>query len=294
MHTDSEQMNVHNAVPEVQVTQYFDACRQRIPGFVSTYFSGTGAIHLNRLAWGTDILIAPFNFFMGFPNFIIRLMAVVLEYFGARKSSRWLHQCHLGLPTTVQKRVQTRLMVDLLDLPVNKDAVTDQLRYLVRSAAREPVGIYLQTRNVAADITAGTLAAVVGLLFLSQFTPGSISAGSAIARVIAREQAISEFILGEVIARLYYAVFPVNPSGTVILMTLLVVMATVAIVAAFSGIIHDPIQASTGIHSRRLNKLLDSIEESINQADGKGYRPKDMFLGRAYDMVDWIKGLLSF
>ena len=294
MHADNEQISMDDAVPQAQVAHYFDACRQRIPGFVGKYYSGSGAFHLNRLAWGADILIAPFNFFMGFPNFIMRLLAIVLEYFGARKPARWLLRRHLGLPTAVQKRLRSKLMEELLDLPVANDATTDRLRHLVTYAAREPVTIYVQTRNVAGDITAGTLAAVAGLVFFSQFTPGSISAGSAIAHVIAMEQAVSDFVLGDGLGRLYYAVFPVNPSPTVIVMTLLVVMGAIAIVAAFSGIMHDPIQASTGIHKHRLNQLLDAIEESICQQNGKGYRPKDTFIGRIYDMMDWIKGLLSF
>ena len=188
----------------------------------------------------------------------------------------------------------TMLMTRLLEVPVDPDRAVDPLRRIVASAAREPVRIYVQTRNVAADITAGTLAALTGILFLNQFTPGSISAGSAIAHLVAREQAVSEFALGEALGRAYYSLFPVSPSPAVVVAALLLVMATIAVVAAFSGIIHDPIQALTGIHRRRLSQLLDAIEESINQPCTKGYRPRDTFFGRVYDLVDWIKGVLSF
>lgn len=75
---------------------------------------------------------------------------------------------------------------------------------------------------------------------------------------------------------------------------LLVVMTTLAVAAAFSGVLHDPIQTVTGIHRRRLNQLLDAIEASVNQSVGKGYRPKDPFFGRVYDLVDWLKALVSF
>lgn len=277
-----------------RVASHIDACRQRIPEFVGANYSWPGAISLNRLAWGADVLVAPFNFVMGFPNFVLTVLAVFLDFFDARKAAQWLLRTHLGLPTTVQKTLTAKLMADLLDLPVNCEDATDRSRQIVAFAAREPVRIYVQTRNVAADITAGTLAAVMGVVFFNQFTPGSISAGSAIAHVIAREQAVSEFVLGEAFGRLYYAVFPVNPSLTVVVAALLLVMVTIAAVAALSGIIHDPIQALTGIHRRRLNQLLDAIEESINQSIGKGYRPKDTFFGRVYDLVDWLKGMLSF
>jgi uncharacterized membrane protein len=186
------------------------------------------------------------------------------------------------------------LMTDLLDLSENTGDENEPVRERLAGAAREPVRIYVQTRNVAADITAGTLAALIGLVLLHQFTPGSISAGSALAHVVAKEQAVSEFAFGEILGRLYYAVFPVSPSLTIIVLALLLVMVVIAVVAALSGIIHDPIQTAAGIHRRRLNRMLDAIEASAIEPQAKGYRPKDTFFGRVYDLIDWFKGLLSF
>lgn len=153
--------------------------------------------------------------------------------------------------------------------------------------------IYVQTRNVAADITAGTLAAILGLTLLHQFTPGSFSAGTAIAQIVAKQQAASGFVLGETLGHFYYTLFPVSPPVEIIAVTVLLVMVTIALVAAFSGMLHDPIQKFTGIHQRRMNKLLDAIEKNATQSLPKGYRPKDTFVGRIYDLIDWIKGLLS-
>jgi hypothetical protein len=279
---------------EGQVAGYIDACRGRIPVFVAANYVGRGAIGLNRRAFGTDVLVAPFNFLMGFPNFILRMLAEILDFLGANKAAQRLARSHLGLPTKVQKTLTTKLFSDLLDLPLNREDTRDRISNLVSEAAREPVRIYVQTRNVAADITAGTLAAVLGLLLLHQFTPGSISAGSALAHVVAKEQAVSEFALGETLGRLYYAAFPVSPSLTVVALVLLLVMATIAVVAAFSGIIHDPVQTATGIHRRRLNRMLDAIERSATNTARTGYRPKDTFFGRVYDLMDWVKGVLSF
>ena len=66
------------------------------------------------------------------------------------------------------------------------------------------------------------------------------------------------------------------------------------VITAFAGFLHDPVQAVTGLHQRRLHQLLDAIEESLHRHDTKGYRPKDTFFGRVYDVVDWVKGFLSF
>ena len=276
-----------------RLADYVTACRQRIPRFVADNYAWPGALHLNRQAWGGDILIAPVNFMLGFPNFILRILALILELLRLRSIARRLLNIHLGLPTRVQRNLTARLMADLLDLSAKAQQTGDPVQPLIASAAREPAQIYVQTRNVAADITAGTLAAITGVAFFSQFTPGSVSAGSLIAQRIATDQAVSDFLFGETLGGLYYSLFPANPSLTVIIVTLLAVMTTIAVVAAFSGIIHDPIQSVTGIHQRRLNRMLDAIEASANRSLSKGYRPKDTYVGRVYDLLDWIKGLLS-
>ncbi|MEW8563542.1 MAG: DUF6635 family protein, partial [Candidatus Thiodiazotropha sp.] len=273
---------------------YFEACRQRIPNFVNRHYSLRGAIDLNSKALGSDILVAPFNFLMGFPNFLLRLLALVIELFGGHRAARRMLTFHLGLPTRVQQELAHRLRRDFLVLCRHPNAADQGLQQLVRKAAEEPMQIYLQTRNVAADVTAGTLAAILGLTLLSQFTPGSISAGTVIAHLVAKQQAASDFILGETLGRLYYTLFPVSPSLGIIATTIVLVMVTIALVAAFSGMVHDPVQRVTGIHQRRLNRLLDAIESNTAQSITRGYRPKDTFVGRIYDFIDWIKGLLSF
>jgi hypothetical protein len=194
----------------------------------------------------------------------------------------------------VQKTLTAWLTTNLLDLSVSPGDGRDSVGKRLAAAAQEPVRIYVQTRNVAADITAGTLAAVIGLALLHEFTPGSISAGSALAHVVAEEQAVAGFAFGEMLGRIYYAVFPVSPSLTMLVLALLLVMVVIAVVAAFSGIIHDPIQTAAGIHRRRLNRMLDAIEASAVEPHAKDYRPKDTFFGRVYDLIDWVKGLLYF
>jgi energy-converting hydrogenase Eha subunit B len=284
-----------NSLTQGELEDYFEACRQRIPTFVNSHFSLSGAFNLNRQALGSDILVAPFNFLMGFPNFLLRLLALLFELLGAKQTAQGMLKLHLGLPTAVQRELAQRLRRDLLELtPPLPTAADQQLQQPLREAADEPLQIYLQTRNVAADITAGTLVAILGLILLNQFTPGSISAGSAIAHIVAKQQAAANFFLGETLGNLYYAIFPVSPSLLIIAVTIVLVMVTIALVAAFSGMVHDPIQKLTGIHQRRLNRLLDAIEQSITQSMTKGYRPKDTFIGRVYDAIDWIKGLLSF
>lgn len=281
-------------ISQGRLTSYMDECRERIPTFANNHFSVQGAYRLNRLALGRDILIAPFNFLMGFPNFLLRLIALLLELLGAHRQAEYFLRIHLGFSTRVQETLTSHILHELLRLPRDTEDRGKEIQQPIFQAAKEPVQIYVQTRNVAADITAGTLAALLGMILLNQFTPGSISAGTAVAHLVAREQAASEFFLGESLGRFYYTLFPVSPPLGIVISAMLMVMVTIALVSAFSGIVHDPIQRLTGIHQRRLNLLLDAIEKNATQSLNKGYRPKDTFVGRIYDFIDWVKGLISF
>lgn len=155
-------MEIVSSSPQRQLAGHIAACRQRIPDFIAANYAWRGALRLNRRAWGADVLVAPFNPLMGFPSFVLRVLAVVLDPIGARKTAHWLLRKHLGLPTAVQQTLTATLMTDLLDLSPETGNAADPLRRRVACAAREPVKIYVQTRNVAADITAGTLAAITG------------------------------------------------------------------------------------------------------------------------------------
>jgi hypothetical protein len=275
------------------VAAHIQACRQRIPQFVSDHYAWPGAWQLNRKAWGWDLAIAPLNFILGFPNFLLRLCSLIVEWIGLQRTAAWLRHLHLGLPTKVQQHLARQLHISLLDLPECADSSNAPTRRLIATLAQQPAQLYIQTRNIAADITAGTIAAILGLIFFSQFTPGSISASSLLAKQLAKQQAIADFLLGESLGELYYSLFPVSPSLSLVVFSLLATMSIIAVVAAFSGMIHDPIQTATGIHQRRLNQLLNAIEASAKDTPDKGYRPKDTFVGRIYDLIDWIKGILS-
>jgi hypothetical protein len=273
---------------------YVQACRARIPQFVSNHYTWRGAWRLNRLAWGWDIARAPLNFILGFPNFLLRLLALLFEGIRLHRMAHRLRHCHLGVDTRVQRHLLQRLKSDLLDLPEQKAQINSQFLHQIAEAAEKPLQLYVQTRNVAAYIRAGTIAATLGVIFFNQFTPGSISAGSVIAKELAREQAISEFLLGEIAGKLYYTLFPPAPGLGIIVISLLGIMVLIALVAAFSGILHDPIQSSTGLHQHRLHRFLDAIESSACDPTDQGYRPKDTFFGRIYDLIDWIKGLFTY
>lgn len=271
-------------INNTEVKNHLVGRRKHIESFCKQHFAWPGNLNLNSTALGKDILVAPVNVIFGLPNLCFHLFALLFEALGWRALSVSTSKAKIALPTQVQAQLYQLVEKELLQLSPDHQSpfIQDQLK------------TYVQTRNSASDITASTIAGFTGLFVFSQFTPGSVSTGTAIAEVLAQHNAASNFIFGSTLGELYYSVFPANPSASEIATSIVLTMIALAFAAAFSGLIHDPIQHRLGIHKRRLNKLIDTLEEGVDDIDHKGFRPKDAFFSRIYDLLDVAKGIFKF
>jgi hypothetical protein len=272
---------------------YFRCCHERVPALVDAHFSLRGTLNLHRHALGWDLLIAPVNFLLGIPNFLLRLLALALGLLRMQRASSALWPMNLGFTTSVQRTLRKHLEDDLLALPALDSTDQQSCARRVSIAAEDALRSYLHARNAVADLTAGTLALLVGFVVFQQFTPGSVSTSAVIAQAAETRVAIQDFMLGDTFGALYYAAFPPEVTGVTLLTTYLFVGVAIAFLTAFAGLLHDPLQSALGIHRRRLHRLLDVIEASATTPTGGDYRPRSFFLARIYDLADLVKGWLS-
>ncbi|MCO0614959.1 hypothetical protein M8756_16735 [Lutimaribacter sp. EGI FJ00015] len=66
-----------------------------------------------------------------------------------------------------------------------------------------------------------------------------------------------------------------------------------SVVAAFAGVLADPVQSRFGIHRRRLGRLLATVEEDVL---GRGDRPfvaREHFYARLLDLWDAVASAFS-
>lgn len=281
-----------DAAPD-SAAAYFRQCHERVPAFVAAHFSLPGALSLHRHALGRDLLIAPVNFLLGIPNFLLQLLALAFGVLRLNRASRALSRVRLGFTSNVQRTLRRHLERELLALPAPACSDPGSLPRRVLLAAEQPLKSYLHARNAMADLAAGTIALALGAVVFRQFTPGSVSTAAAIAQAAEQREAIQDFLLGDSLGALYYATFPPEVDGVTLLLTYLLVGVAIAFLTAFAGLLHDPLQRALGIHRRRLHRLLGIIEASAAASTRGDYRPRSFFLARVYDAVDWIKGWLS-
>jgi hypothetical protein len=61
-----------------------------------------------------------------------------------------------------------------------------------------------------------------------------------------------------------------------------------AMLAAFSGVVTDPLQRRLGLHRRRLERLLRILEADLSGGPGRNRIMRDHYVARLVDIFDLI------
>ena len=299
------------------IQEYIDSRKDKIPGFVKKHFSFPGALALNRKAIGSDLYKAPLNVIWLPPYTVLKTSSALLNKVGFQRISSRIENMPMGFTTDVQKEVTWLIFTGLLEIPYvqgkrksNKDALlqiildqpkissffTTALSKIYRKsrnpefrfALEKNLLEYSKSRTAAADLAGSLISLSAGATMFHKMTPGALSAGGALAAAIAQQTAISNFVLGPTLGSLYYGVFPASTSVALVSVSTGTILAALAIMSSFSGIITDPIQYRLGIHGRRLDRLIDSIEKELKGVDNAGFKIRDQYIARIFDLFDLI------
>ena len=299
------------------IQEYIDSRKDKIPGFVKKHFSFPGALALNRKAIGSDLYKAPLNVIWLPPYTVLKASSALLKKVGFQRISSRIENMPMGFTTDVQKEVTWLIFTELLEIPYvqgkrksNKDTllqiILDQPKISsflatalsrIYSKSRDPefrfaleknLLEYSKSRTAAADLAGSLISLSAGATMFHKMTPGALSAGGALAAAIAQQTAISNFVFGPTLGSLYYGVFPASTSVALVTVSTGTILAALAILSSFSGIITDPIQYRLGIHGRRLDRLIDSIEKELKGVDNAGFKIRDHYVVRVFDLFDLI------
>jgi hypothetical protein len=299
---------------------YFAGCRARIEPFVDRNFSLSGSLRLHRHAVGWDLLKSPANVALAVPQVALKLGAAAARGLGARRAAESLDRRDLFLETAVARELRWRIMTELLRQPVRDgeresrdDGLAEailahpRVRELlleagkVAAAHQEDPGFrermeaalagYAGTRAAAAEITTGLVALGTGALAFQKATPGAIALGPAIAGTLAQSTAIANFPLGATAGGLWYGLFPAKASPFLVAGATAGVLGLAAIATAFAGVVSDPVQRALGLHRRRLNALVDSLEGAFRKSDDAGFKAYDLYVARLLDLSDVLLGI---
>ena len=290
---------------------YFEQRRERVDAFVARHFTWPGTLRLHGAALGWDILRAPVNVALSPVLVLARIASYLCRQAGWRGGADWLGARRILLRTDVARRVEALVATDLLELPPDRAAGTGDPRALARAVLSAPqfremirrrgnadeaealgrriagaVAEYAGTRSAVAEITTALCALVVGALAFQALTPGMLSMAPGIAEAMAHSTAVAAFPLGRTLGGLWYGVFQPGAPPLLVAGTLAALVALGSVVAAFAGVLADPVQSRLGIHRRRLARLIDVLETELAGAGERPFVAREHFYARFMDLWD--------
>ncbi|MFW5655664.1 MAG: DUF6635 family protein [Roseicyclus sp.] len=290
---------------------YFTDRRAKVDGFVARHFTWPGTLGLHRAALGWDILRAPVNVALSPVLVLTRIAAYLCRRMGWRGAADRLSRRRILLRTSVARRVEALVATDLLDLPLEAGAASRDPSALARAVLAAPqfretirrrasaaeadalgqriagaLGEYAGTRSAVAEMTTTLCILAVGALAFQALTPGMISMAPGVADALARSNAIATFPLGQTLGGIWYGVFAPDASPWLVGATLAGLVMVGSVVAAFAGVLADPVQSRLGIHRRRLGRLLDTVEAELLGPGDRPFVAREHVLARLLDLWD--------
>lgn len=298
--------------------RYFESRRSRVVAFVNRHFTLVGSAAIHRKAVGWDMLKAPANITLAVPQLAAKLAGAGAKAIGAKRASEYLSSRNLLFKTAVGREIEWLIMAELLELPfrqgereVRKDALSETILSApeleealnqslqaigqrgddpdFRQRLEEALTTYAGTRAAAAEITTALMTVGAGTVAVKQATPGVMTLGPALATALAHQTAIASFPLGASLGSVWYGVFPAAVSPVLISGVTGGLLAASSIVAAFAGIVADPIQRRMGLHHRRLLRLIDALERQWRaEREEAGFTARDPYVARLLDLFDLL------
>lgn len=280
------------------IRRYFAKRHAGVPAFVDNTFSFKGAVALHAHALGHDLWRAPLNVLMAGPQLGLNLAADILARQGRRREAEALKSRELFFRTSVADAIERCVMVELLELPYAgpgtpsfHDALAVEIladkrlkgalgilegpwgeaeRCRMDALLMQNVSIYLNARTATGELAGALITLAAGGTLLNQVTPGMIALGPALAR------AVSSHVTG--MAAAMFAGGSVLVAG--------------AAIAAFCGLLTDPLQRRLGLHHRRLHRLLNSLEAGFLGGDAR-LAVQEQYAVRLLDMLDALAALVA-
>ncbi|QBX33760.1 hypothetical protein E4191_02770 [Paracoccus liaowanqingii] len=247
--------------------------------FAARRYGLRGTWSLHRHALGADLLRAPLNVMLAPVALLMQLMAWVLGRLGAARAGAWLRSRRVFLRSDVSRQIEDDLGALITQLQaegLGPDAAPAQIETALRRHA--------ETRNAVAEITTSLIVLGMGLALFHRATPGMISLAGPMAQMRAHGAAVRDFALGDTLGRAWYWAFPVEISPLAIVATGLALAVVGSLITTFAGLIADPVQLWTGIHRRRLSRLMAGLDRGT---DSTAPEPEHL-MARAGDLADTL------
>lgn len=248
-----------------------------IDQFIRRHYRLPGSLRLHRRALGWDLLRAPVNVVLAPLLLLVRLVSMTAHLVRLRRLSEFTARLVPQFRSDVGAAIEADVMAKVISCRSSPIAppVSENIRQHLRD--------YVAVRAAVSEIGSVLVVLTIGFTLFQAVTPGVISLTPMVTERAAHARDVADFPLGQWLGSAWYGAFPVGRPLWQYIAVGAGLAGMLSLVATFSGILADPLQARLGIHKRRLRRLLRRIDragEDRPQIEG------EFVLARGADIVD--------
>lgn len=212
--------------------------KQNISPFIEKHFTVSETLQIQKRHLPLDLILSPVNALWSIPYLVVKKAVETSDKMGWPALNPIIDILPASFKTGYQKDIE-------------------------RLIATEQIEKYTSSQAMISDICSSLLTLAAGWIYFGDKSLGVLGLGSRFARKIARENASSNFFLGEKVGSVFYGVFPPAPTNTQIVLATFAVGALLTVCSLFVGVMIDPARKRFGMHEKKLHSLVDSLEERL-------------------------------
>lgn len=258
------------------IEKYVDR-KKRVDDFIDRHFSIQETIEIQKKSFPIDLLFNPLNALWSIPYLSLKKSVETLDKMGWAKLTPAMDKIPSGIKTGYQKEVEKMIATELLDYDalvlelrkhptINKLITTNELtlnEFKIKAEINKEIDKYSSSQAMITDLSGSVMTLLMGWYFFGDKTLGIFGIGDRLARRMAHDKAASGFVFGEKLGSAFYHAFPPAPTNTQVYMATLGVGVLLTAFSVFVAVMSDPLRKRLGLHKKKLNDLIESLEEKL-------------------------------
>jgi hypothetical protein len=269
----SNQVNEDRTNSDDKITEYIEGRRALVDSFVARNFEMSSILKIPRNRLAKDFVRHLANSVVVLPYLALREAAQWLEKLGWDYLYKKTKALSPGFKTSLEIEFENLIYEQLFELAKSQGQDDSfGLSAHLREKLHEGLHAWVYRRATWIDLVSSVLIWLTGLLVFDDLRLGILGIGSKIAGWWSYRQSASEFFLGEGMGRVFYGVFPPNPSSFQVALFTVIFMGIISVISFGFTLVLDPVQKKLGLHQRNLHKLLDDLEVKLLLASRKQSR----------------------
>jgi hypothetical protein len=142
-------------------------------------------------------------------------------------------------------------------------ATLTELEYKISTLIKKEIDNHTSSQILVTDLITSAVTLLAGKWMFGDGNLSIMGMGNKMARKFANEKASEKFFLGKHAGSVFYKAFPVAPTKTQIYIATASIGVLLTVFSLAAAVLSDPLRKKLGLHHKKLNALLESLEEKI-------------------------------